>query len=391
MNKERFSYLYQKYLNRELTFEEDQEWRVLLGDPNLDKVLQDLVDKGWFDYSDEELIMMKTSSVEKISSFITSQPQNPARFSWWRIGVAATIFMVLATGIYFFKYNGINKDLRHLAHVNDIPPGKNSATLILADGRKIVLSDALKGQVAEESGVSIVKTEDGQIVYNVIAGKDRNAESMVHNTLSTAKGETFHIRLPDGSEVWLNAASTLKYPASFTPFKERKVELSGEAYFEVSKDNFRPFFVSTNKQEVKVLGTHFNINAYSDENATKTTLIEGAVEVRPNDKSLSSIVIKPGQQAALAFSLNVSKVDVNSVVDWKNGEFIFNDQSLESIMRKLSRWYNLDVVYEDEEVRKQPIGGVVSRFINVKEVLEVLELTGFAHFKIDGRKIIVKK
>jgi ferric-dicitrate binding protein FerR (iron transport regulator) len=341
------------------------------------------------------------------------------RTLWPRIAAAAAILLVIGTSLFFYT-----NTLRHpdagqdpaLAS-NDIAPGKFGATLTLANGKQILLSEAKTGKLAKQSGATITKNADGQLVY-VISSEGSDTESSsaqagrplsaveMTNTLTTAKGETYQVRLPDGTSIWLNAASTLKYPASFDAHKNRRVELSGEAYFEVAKDKAHPFIVATDKQEVEVLGTHFNINSYADEPNTKTTLLEGSVRVsldgrHPNiprhpelvsgSRTNQGITLKPGQQSILTSPnlLNVATVDGNDIIAWKEGKFKCKSETLESLMRKVARWYNVDVVYEGLEVKSQTFSGTLSRFDNVSKLLKRIELTGEASFKIEGKKIIV--
>lgn len=304
------------------------------------------------------------------------------------IGVAAAVLICLGTAFYLSPLcKGIKGSGQELV-VHDIAPGGNKATLILADGRKVTLDDASNGQIAEESGIIITKTAEGQLRYNITAIKSVNPTA--YNTVVTPRGGQYQVMLPDGTKVWLNASSSLKFPAAFGT-EGRKVELAGEAYFEVARNERLPFKVTTDKQEVVVLGTHFNINSYADETDTRTTLFEGSVKV--TCKASSAVkVLKPGQQAVLeGKEIAVASIDTDEALAWKNGLFIFNNEELESIMRKVSRWYNVTVEYKDDQVRKEAFGGSVSRFGNVSEILRMLEITGNVRFTINGNKIIVMK
>lgn len=312
--------------------------------------------------------------------------------SWIKIVAAASIVITVGISLFLYKSNNpeiIKKPIVNDALTNDVAPGKNRATLTLSDGRKVLLAAASNGQLAEQAGVKIRKTSDGQLIYESKTSDTKSVQP-VSNTLSTANGETYALVLPDGSKVWLNAATSLKYPASFANLKERVIELSGEAYFEVSKDKSRPFIVKSAEQEVKVLGTHFNINSYADEMYTRTTLLEGAVRV-----SIGSnyIALQPGKQVSLnkkQGNLVVSEVDVEEVMAWKNGNFVFMNEDIKSVMKKISRWYDVEVVYE-QDVSKKAVWGTISRFRNVSQVLNMLEMTGVVKFKIEGRRIIVKE
>ena len=309
---------------------------------------------------------------------------------WPRVAVAAAAVAAIVFGIWFFNAPRIDTPSSRTAgrdlFANDIAPGKNTATLTLANGKKIKLNDAVNGELAREAGVIITKTEDGALVYEILSNSE---ETIKMNTLSTAMGESYQLRLPDGSMVWLNAATTLKYPTNFSKLENRKVTLTGEAYFEVFKDKKRPFVVATDKQEVQVLGTHFNVNSYADESSVKTTLLEGIVRVSLLNARAGGVLLKPNEQAVNTGAvIDVTQVEAADAIAWKNGEFLFDEEPLESIMRKIARWYNVEVVYKDIRKSKR-FGGTVSKFGNVSDVLKMLELTGEVHFKIEGRVITV--
>ena len=309
---------------------------------------------------------------------------------WPRVAVAAAAVAAIVFGIWFFNAPRIDTPSSRTTgrdlFANDIAPGKNTATLTLANGKKIKLNDAVNGELAREAGVIITKTEDGALVYEILSNSE---ETIKMNTLSTAMGESYQLRLPDGSMVWLNAATTLKYPTNFSKLENRKVTLTGEAYFEVFKDKKRPFVVATDKQEVQVLGTHFNINSYADESSVKTTLLEGSVRVSLLTGRAGEVLLKPNEQAVNTGAvIDVTQVEAADAIAWKNGEFLFDEEPLESIMRKIARWYNVEVVYKDIR-RSKRFGGTVSKFGNVSDVLKMLELTGEVHFKIEGRVITV--
>jgi len=305
------------------------------------------------------------------------------------IVAAASVLILAFFGGYFISHQKKLKAINTVAK-NDIAPGKNQATLILANGTKVMLNDAGNGRLATQAGVAVSKNKKGELIYTAGALSGKSANTPQFNTLETARGEQYQVILPDGSHVWLNAASSLKYPVAFTG-KARVVELTGEAYFEVAHNKMMPFKVKTQQQEVEVLGTHFNINAYNDEKTTATTLIEGSVRVTltANQKS---IVIRPGDQATVSHTVvGVMQVDTDDVIDWKNNYFRFEDEDLGSIMRKVSRWYNVEVEYQDNALRNQHLNGFISRNKNISQVVKILELTDAAHFLINGDEIIVTK
>ncbi|MES2456816.1 MAG: FecR domain-containing protein [Bacteroidota bacterium] len=299
---------------------------------------------------------------------------------------AAIIFLTAASSIVYFKTN------RDKAYVftADIAPGKNKAILTLANGRQISLTDAVSGSIAKQAGVSISKTANGQLVYKITNSRNFEDEHKT-NKISTPNGGQWQIELPDGTKIWLNAATSLVYPLSFSGSKERRVELDGEAYFQVAKDKLHPFIVRTAKQEVEVLGTHFNINSYADEQFTKTTLLEGSVRVTKSD-SHQTEMLSPGKQAVVwANGIKVTEVDVEESTAWKNGYFMFVNEKQESIMRKVSRWYNVKIEYADPAAREVMYYGTVSRYDHIAKVLRKFEQTGEVRFEIIGSKIIVHK
>lgn len=307
---------------------------------------------------------------------------------------AAAAVVLLALGSVIYLYSG-GKSLFHKerTYASDAAPGSNKAILVLANGQKISLSDIHNGDVAKEAGLSITKTADGQLVYNIVDDKSGGAtKEDTFNTIETPKGGVWQIKLPDGSSVWLNAASSLTYPLSFAKGKKRMVELKGEAYFEVSKDKDHPFVVKTAKQEVEVLGTSFNINSYADESEVKTTLLEGSVRVMPYLAGQQPDVLKPGEQAILnERGMNIKEVDAEEAIDWKNGYFMFNNERQENIMRKIARWYNVQVEYADASAKDVMYYGSISRFENVSKVLRKFEQTGEVRFEINKNKITVYK
>jgi transmembrane sensor len=324
---------------------------------------------------------------------------------WPRIAAAAAILLVVGAGLWYYNANIAHPVVGSGDLVkNDIGPGKHTATLTLGNGEKIVLGATADGELAKEAGVSITKTADGQVIYNVIPTTDAAGSSteekghlLHYNTLSTAKGESYQIVLPDGTKVWLNAASSLTYSATLNVDGERRVNLDGEAYFEVAKlrrgdqtsNDHIPFVVSSKGQEVTVLGTHFNIDSYADEGSTRTTLLEGVVRVA--SPAGNDVVLKPGEQSALWNNdIKVMQVDTDEMIAWKNGYFKFVDEDMQSIMRKISRWYNVDVQYSGN-ITKEVFSGRISRSKNISQVLKVIESANSVHFKVEGRRVTVIK
>jgi len=304
---------------------------------------------------------------------------------------AAAVFLLLAAGITANRYLLKKEERMPLAvHPTDLLPGGNKAILKLADGSEIALDDSKKGQIARQQNVLIAKTENGQVVYRADDAANRSLASNIiqYNAIITPRGGQYELVLPDGTKVWLNAASSLRYPTTFSG-ADRRVELTGEAYFEVAKNAAKPFFVKTSTQTVEVLGTHFNINSYADEKEAKTTLLEGSVKVSCNTGK-SFVKIAPGQQAVNSLNeINIVRnADVDEAIAWKNGKFLFRNTDLQTIMRQLSRWYDVDVEYQGQ-VPERHYRGRISRNVPVSQVFEILKTSGL-NFTINGRKIIVK-
>jgi transmembrane sensor len=305
----------------------------------------------------------------------------------YRYAIAAIAFIIGVTTFFYLQRNH-NQKQYNLAK-EQVVPGKQGATLVLADGKKIILSAANKGKLAQEAGVVIMKTSEGELIYEI---KDQGrSQTGQFNTLSTNKGETYQVRLPDGSLVWLNAASTIKYPVSFSGLKSRSVELSGEAYFEVAKNAGSPFIVQTDKAVIQVLGTHFNVTSYKDENASRTTLVEGKVSVSLSENAAArqTKILKPGEQGIIqSGGIEVKSVNVDEAIAWKNGEFMFNNEDIKVVMNKISRWYDVEIVYQSSH-ENVLIWGSISRFKSISDVLKLIELTGAVHFKVQGRRVLV--
>lgn len=321
---------------------------------------------------------------------------------WSTVAAAACLILVGSVALYFYSSGNLNHNKAVQSYVQDVPAGGNKAYLTLADGKKISLTDASSGTLATQAGIKITKTPTGQLIYTIadqqaIGGEDH------YNLIETPRGGQYQLNLPDGTKVWLNAASSLKYPVNFSSTKGRKVELTGEAYFEVAKVMIKdqglkhkgnrtnaekirmPFIVITENQKIEVLGTHFNVNAYKDEPSIRTTLLEGSVKV--NER----VVLVPGEQSSFAGGqLSVKVVNANDVIDWKNGEFVFNKEPLTDILRKVSRWYDVDVVYTSSGPEIPTFSGSVSKFENVSVVLRMLEETSDVRFSIVGKTIRVK-
>jgi transmembrane sensor len=309
-----------------------------------------------------------------------------ARLRWFRWSVAAAAVLLLAGGAYWLASKPVAETPVAGAPapanplVNDVAPGQEGAILTLSSGETIVLDNAANGALAQEGATEVIK-QNGQIVY-----KGGNAEgAVVYNTMTTPRGRQYNLLLADGTRVWLNAASSITYPTAFTG-KERKVRITGEVYFEVAHNAALPFEVEKNGVRVQVLGTHFNVNAYEEESSLNVTLLEGAVRVV---SGIHRGEIKPGQQAQVRAEgvRLVSNVNLEEVMAWKNGTFRFGGTGIETIMRQLSRWYDVEIVYNKKV--DEIFYAEIPRNTPLSDVLKALELTGEVRFAIEGKKIIV--
>ncbi|SEL99989.1 FecR family protein [Chitinophaga rupis] len=301
-----------------------------------------------------------------------------------KIAAAAAIVIALSVSFWIYKAKSPTERLSYQAKSTEIPPGANKAILILSNGAKIDLQAAQSGKIAYQAGAVVSKRADGKIDYAATA-KPGTAAAL--NTLSVPKGGQYELTLPDGTLVWLNAASSLTFPVAFTG-KERQVKLTGEAYFEVAKDPGKPFLVNVDgKQTVEVLGTHFDIKAYNDDPEIRTTLLEGSVKVSCKN---SHAIIKPGQMAVndLKAPLSVRNADLDEVMGWKNGLFVFNDERMEDVLRIAARWYDVDVEYQTD-VSQKKLRGIVSKYNNIRELLDNITITSGIHYKIEGRRVIL--
>ncbi|NQX39025.1 FecR domain-containing protein [Pedobacter steynii] len=304
-----------------------------------------------------------------------------------RLLVAASVLLALSIGISLYPYSDKKKSDKpiSISAKTKFIPGKSQAFLILANGKKIPLNEVANGKIATEGNAVITKTEQGQIAYNNVETKNLAA---VYNTVSTPRGGEYILTLSDGTKVWLNAATSIAYPSTFTG-KTRDVKIDGEAYFEVAHHPEQPFRVSANDQTIEVLGTHFNVNSYTDEPNLKTTLFEGQVKII---KSGQTVILKPGEQAINnrnSGSLVVSKdVDVQQVLAWKNGRFYFNFTDAGTVLRQIARWYNVELQFRGK-VPEQRLSGSFSKYENAGKALEILQYAG-VNLKIEGRTIIVE-
>nr|WP_082855837.1 FecR family protein [Mucilaginibacter sp. L294] len=404
MDEKSLNEFLEKYIANRHTEQEHELFIEWLNTAPLNEV-QQIIDKYQFvvqrNLNDEPMLHPQLASrieagIDKLEK--EDRQAKPVRMLWPSFkkiaSVAAVFILIASTAIYFLsspdgKKQVIVKTKANL-NKNIVLPGGNKAMLTLADGSNIILGSAQDGILAKQANIDIRKVTGGKIIYN--ASNLLNSDAPVlYNTITTPRGGQYQVTLSDGTKVWLNAASSLKFPAAFSS-NERIVELTGEAYFEVAKltgpsvagrEGSRiPFKVITANQTVEVLGTHFNINAYADEATIKTTLLEGSVKV-VHSKTNNSQFLKPGQQATVGAKIQISDVDATQSIAWKNGYFIFSHEDIGSIMRQVSRWYDINVQYEGN-VTQEGFIGTISKFKDVAQVLDMLQLTGAVHFKTEN-------
>lgn len=381
MNTEELKRLFQRHIDGTITAAELKRLRSALKDPRHKKVIIGLLDAAWDGAEDQGL---SAERAENLYQGIISQPKAKVKHFrlWPGIAAAVTIGLLIALAAQFLKPEQPRRETTASNKVNQIVPGRNQAILTLSDGSTIALDNSASGHLASQEQVEIKKIGNGQVQYTVKGNPPSNQQQ--YNTISTPRGGEYKIILPDGTKVWLNAQSSITYPIYFSG-NERIVKMQGEAYFEVAKNEAMPFKVLSDAVEIKVLGTHFNVMAYADEHAVKTTLLEGSVKI--NDR-----LLKPGQQAQTTKTngyTSISNVNTEDVIAWTNGRFSFRDENIQSIMKKISRWYDVDVEFKDKNILNKNFGGSFSRFDNVSEMLRIMELTGVIHFKIEGRRILV--
>jgi transmembrane sensor len=370
MKKEELKELFKKYSAGTCT---DQEKALL---------------ESWYLAHNEPGFKISNSKIEAAKSLLFLKlPGNETIFPkiGLRLVAAAVLIGFLISVTVVLLNSGKLKPTNKLAA--DVPPGTNKATLAIGTGQRINLTDALNGTLATKGGVTISKNKSGQITFSFTSAEHADH---TQNTLSTPAGGQWQVKLSDGTQVWLNSASKLTFPASFAKLENRFVTLEGEGYFEVAKDTLHPFIVISGNQRVEVLGTHFNINSYSDEPTIKTTLLQGRVKVSLLGTG-SPAVLKPGDQASVsATGIEVQTVDTNEAVAWKDGYFQFENEPVNSVMRKLARWYNIEIKYVGT-IPTEGLTGRISRNNNISQVFNALEATKTVHLQVEGRRVIIMR
>jgi len=385
---DRVAYLIAGHLNGTLTNPEQDElddW-ITESDENLE-LFEKLTDEDNIEAGIQQHIQMekeKAAELERVKETIGIRKRSTIKKLWPYL-VAASVIL-LAASTYVIKNNNNDKEIeKPFARTtkNDVSPGSDKAVLTLSDGRTIILDSNQKSLIANEGNISIKQSGNGEIIY------DGTDDAMKYNVVSTPRGGQYKLVLGDGTKVWLNAESSLKFPAGFAS-SERTVELHGEGFFEVAKNKDKPFTVKIitpygDGGFVKVLGTTFNVNGYNDEGSVKTTLIEGSVSV---SKGTANKLIRPGEQAIVSDEIKVAKAEIDEETAWKDGKFLFRDASVYSIGEQIKRWYDVEVEYQGKNV--QLFNTEANRNVPLKELLDGMAGTGLVHFELEGRKLIIK-
>lgn len=394
-----FKQLFDDYRNGKMNVEQRAAFEQLLHSMESEQALQQHLDDSLAQVEPVAAEETQEYLYERIKeTYIKEKPAGRVHFllnPWLRY--AAAIIIIAGIAAYLWKREpkkettvaATSKQVR-----TDVEPGRDGAVLTLADGSQLVLDSLGNGVIATQNGAKVV-LNNGALTYDQ---KEEASGDILYNTMHTPRGRQFQLVLPDGTKVWLNAASSIKYPTVFTG-DTRTVEIKGEAYFEVVTLRLRsgqnmPFIVKIDEgKEVKVLGTHFNINAYDDENAIRTTLLEGAVVVKSaNGNHGSTAFLKPGEQAVIAgyspLAINHSP-DIDQVMAWKNGLFNFNGYDIKAVMREIGRWYDLDIVYEAEP-EPEEVMGELQRNLSLSQVMKILQKI-HVKYRIEGRQLIVMK
>ncbi len=398
MEKNRLIELLQAYLSNTLSSEQGAELAALLEQPANQQAFGDLL---YQQLADKELNIddPDEKSFENIRARLLRQMQKeetaPVKgaVSLWRRPLryaAAVLILAVAAAATYLLWNPAPPPAlagqEAIRQEGDIAPGSNKAELTLSDGTTINLDDTGEGAIAQQGNTSIVKLSNGKIVYNTGSS---SGQTIMMNTMRTPRGGHYQVTLPDGSRVWLNAASSLTYPTAFAG-STRKVSITGEAYFEVAKNQKIPFIININGDiEVEVLGTSFNIDSYADEPSVRTTLVQGAVRIHTGGNTKD---LRPGQQLMVdrvSGSQRIITPDVQQVIAWKDGAFNFHQMKLESVMRQLSRWYDVEVTYPNG-IPDVMFGGKVQKNLPLSAMLEGLEIMN-VHFTIEGRTLTIMK
>ncbi|RBL89571.1 FecR family protein [Chitinophaga flava] len=396
MSDQLFETLFKDYMSGTLSASELQQFRQMARDRKNRQLLSRLLEEAFSnpayaeaaDYDASEMaaeILLKARQQDEVLSLLPPTRKPPVFRPWFKYAAAAALFGCLVAGTW--KFAGRRHPARQTLATNQPAiPGKAQPVLILGDGSKISLDNVSNGTIAQQGGSRIVKLSNGQVAYQPASAPTGRT---IYNTMQTPHGCMYQLTLPDGSRVWLNAASSIRYPTTF-PANSRQVAVTGEAYFDIAKDEHKPFTVTANDIQIQVLGTAFNIMAYPDENTLQATLVQGAINI---NTSKTRQLLQPGEQASIGHTsgqLSISRPNLDEVLSWKNGEFYFRDTNIKTIMRQVARWYNVEVQYEGD-MTDLSLSGIISRNGDIQQLLKALELTKIVRFRMKDRIIFVSQ
>ncbi|MCJ8211333.1 FecR domain-containing protein [Mucilaginibacter sp. RS28] len=375
MDEQHYRHLVKRYLDGKATDDELEVFIHLLGTGVLDNYFKQVLDE-------------ESTGAEEPFVLPAAQRKKRVLPMWFKYAAAVLLFSSISVKLFLDHFRKPEKAqaTNTIRLKNDALPGGNKAILTLANGKKIVLGKSAQGTIARQGASQVEKIKEGHLVYQASDSLDQSQAETMYNTVSTPKGGQYAITLADGTSVWLNSMSSITFPTAFKG-NERKVITQGEVYFEVAKDKAKPFTVESNGQMVKVLGTHFNINAYNDEGAIRTTLLEGSIAVTGPS---GTKVLVPGQQSEVTdrYINIVSGADVQAAVAWKNGNFNFNNTDLPTLMRQLARWYDINIIYTGK-VSEHEFMGQIKRSVRLSSVLKILQASG-VRCNIDGKNLYIR-
>jgi len=385
---DRIQHLFNKYKNNNCTPEEFEELLPYFKISDQKDLLKNHIETALHQQAEDNADLQEDINAiySQLQAHILNEQNHSKKPIYFKLAIAASVILCLSFGAYF--HIQIRQAQQQIAQTpsRDLLPGTDRAILTIANGKKIDISGAGEGRIAVQGGVAVSKTTNGSIVYQY-AGQTNGTDIPVYNTMTTPRGGQYPLTLSDGTKVWLDAASSITFPTVFIG-NERLVEITGQVYFEVAHNSAKPFKVTANEQTVEVLGTHFNINAYTDEPGMKTTLLEGSVKITKNGQSA---MLAPGQQAIVPFDkvgpIETKTADTNEAIAWHMGLFKFNNANIQTVMRQLARWYDVDISYEGD-IPDRRFSGEIYRNVNASKIADILSYKQI-HFRIDGKKITV--
>jgi transmembrane sensor len=384
---DRIEHLFNKYKNNKCTPEEFEELLSHYKAADQEDVLKNNIETALYEQAEEDADLQEDVDeiYSQLQAHILNEQSRSKKPLYFKLSIAASVILCLSFGAYFIVHNKQAPAQIAQTTKHDLLPGTDRAILTVSNGKKIDISGAGEGRIVVQGDIAVNKTTNGSIVYQH-ADQANESNKPVYNTMTTPRGGQYPLTLSDGTKVWLDAASSITFPVVFIG-NERTVEITGQAYFEVAHNAAKPFKVTANGQMVEVLGTHFNINAYTDEPDMKTTLLEGSVKITKNGQSA---MLTPGQQAIVPFkagSIETKTADVNEAIAWHMGLFKFNNANIQTVMRQLARWYDVDISYEGD-IPDRRFSGEIYRNVNASKIADILSYKQI-HFRIDGKKITV--